>query len=89
MNKKITIILIKNYWEGWLQSCAWFSVLAVSMGFAVWLKSTAMQWVMAIIWLLAMIGWAIGETTSKRRTPEQAIAEIQALLPEESLKDDG
>ena len=87
MNKTIKIVIIKNYWERWLQSCAWFFILAVSMSFAVWLKSTAMQWIMAIVWLLAMICWAVEETARKRITPEQAIAELQELLPEESPRE--
>lgn len=72
----VTIVLIKSYWEGFLQSVLWLAVLALSMAFAVWIGSSAMQWVMAIFWFVMMIGWAGGNFKKKRFTPEDAISEI-------------
>ncbi len=72
-----TIVLIESYWEGYFQSIAWIAVLSASMGLAVWLESTAMQWVMAGFWLLSLIGWVSGR--AKRLPPDQAIARIEEI----------
>lgn len=76
----ITIVLIKSYWETYIQSIAWLVVLAVAMSFAVWIGSSAMQWVMAFFWLFTLIGWAAGQHKRISRTPEDAITEIQAMI---------
>lgn len=78
--KQVMIVLIESYWEGYAQSLAWIFALGAAMSFAVWIESTAMQWVMAFFWMTTMIGWAIGENSTRKRTPEQAIAEIQAII---------
>ncbi len=74
------IVLIKNYWETYIQSIAWLVVLAVAMSFAVWIGSSAMQWVMAFSWLFTLIGWVGGQHKRRSRTPEDAITEIQAMI---------
>ncbi len=81
-DKTITIVLIKNYWSGYLHSLAWIAALTAGIALAVWLQSTAMQWVMAVFWFMTLIGWAMGEKARKSRTPEDAITEIQALIAE-------
>lgn len=78
--EEVTIVLIKNYWSGYLQSVAWLAALAACIGLAVWLESTAMQWVMAIFWFLSVIGWAMGERARKRMTPEDALREINGII---------
>ncbi len=75
--RELTIVLIKDYWSGFWQSIAWLSILAVFMGFGVWIGSSAMQWMMAIFWFISLIDWAMGERTQKRLTPEDAMAEIK------------
>ena len=75
----ITIVLIKSYWETYIQSIAWLVVLAGAMSFAVWIDSSAMQWVMAFFWFFTLIGWAAGQRKRLSRTPEDAITEIQAM----------
>ena len=84
--EQITIVLIKNYWEGFFQSLAWIAVLTASIGLAVWLDSTAMQWVMALLWFLTLIGWAIGKSAKMRMTPEDAVSEIQKMIDEKTTK---
>ena len=77
-----TIVLIESYWEGYFQSIAWLAVLAASMGLAVWMESTAMQWVIADLWFLSIIFWVFG--TDKRLTPDQAIARIEEIKADAS-----
>lgn len=83
--RSVTIVLITNYWKGYLQSIAWMVVLGCGIAFAVWIESTAMQWAMAIVWFFSMIAWAVGESARMKRTPEQALIEIQKIIDDASL----
>lgn len=76
---EVTIVLIKNYWTGYLQSLAWLAALVAVTAIGIWLESRAMQWMMAIFWMLSIIGWAHGERARLKRTPDEAIKEIQEL----------
>lgn len=80
----VTIVLIKNYWEGYFQSLAWLVALIACIGFAVWVDSTAMQWVMGIFWMLSVISMAVSQQKKKRFTPNDAIAEIQQYVKNEN-----
>ena len=83
MSEKIhTIVLIENYWGGYVQSIAWFAALAVFMWFAVYIGSSAMQWVMALAWLAACVSHFTGKALSSRKKPDDAIAEIQRIKEE-------
>ena len=81
-----TIVLIENYWTGWLHFIAWIAALTGGIGLAVWLGSTAMQWCMAVFWFLSLIGWASGQ--AKRLTVEQAYTRISALKAEQDAATD-
>ena len=77
--KSVTIVLIENYWEGYLHSIMWFASLAAMMAIAVYLQSSAMQWVMGILWTIALIGATAQRIEKIRMTPDEAIARIKEI----------
>ena len=76
-----SIVLIENYWVGYFQSIAWLALLALAMGFGVWIESTAMQWVMTVFWMVSLIGTISGQ--AKRLTIDQAYARISEMKAEQ------
>lgn len=76
----VSIILVENYWSTFWQSVAWYIVLALMIGYAVVIGSTALQWVMGIMWCFALIS-TVHESYKKRRftlkQAKQRIAELE------------
>ncbi|MDX5592552.1 hypothetical protein [Pseudovibrio sp. SPO723] len=79
-SNEMTLVLIKNYWDGLAQSAVWLLILAAFMSFAVWIGSSAMQWIMAFFWFVILVQWASGRRNVKRRTATQALKEIQKVI---------
>lgn len=70
--KEHMIVLVENYWEGYFQSIVWLLTLAAFMGYAVWIGSSAMQWIMGIFWFLMMVSITIDSVNKRRFTIEDA-----------------
>jgi len=77
-----TIVIVENYWEGYLHSIAWFGALVAMIIFAVYIESSAMQWIMGIMWFLAMITWVVNLNKKIRMTLDEAAAKIEELKKE-------
>lgn len=74
-----TIVLVTSYWKGFFQSVIWLVVLTACIFLAVLLKSTAMQWVVSIIWFIAVFGFAIQSQKKVRFTLDDAIERLAEL----------
>ena len=73
------IVLIENYWEGYASSVAWFATLAACIAYAVWIESTAMQWIMGVFWFFACIGWNMQRREKIKMPLDEAIARLDEL----------
>jgi hypothetical protein len=78
------IVLVENYWEGFWQSITWLAVLTAGIALAIHLQSSAMQWVLSVLWFISMLGWAVEQTKRKRMTLADAEKRLNEIRQQEA-----
>jgi cobalamin biosynthesis protein CobD/CbiB len=81
--KQHTIVLIRNYWDVFWGSLLWLAVLVAMIGVGVYLESSAMQWVMVILWAISLVAEAYQRTEKSKMTLDDALAKLNELKAEE------
>ena len=79
-----TIILITNYWTGFLHSIVWFATLIVMMAYAIYIESAAMEWLIGFMWILAVLGESIKRLNKVRLTLDEALEKLNDLKEQDT-----
>ena len=66
------IIIYRSGFTAWLHSAVIWGALLGMIGVGVWLDSTALQWVAALMWFLSVVAYVKNLEKRNPRTPQEA-----------------